>query len=144
MSFADDHENEIRQELRWLKAKYQMQLRELRDQQLGVKTKSFSLHTNPNLVETDIGASVSLLSPNFNEAKTKDLLASLSFGKNITSHSPLVANNISDNQTFQDDNIVDESSSPELLVTAKSFYTGALFPHSLQRATSLPVDAIDF
>lgn len=29
----DDYENEIRQELRWLKAKYQMELRELRDKQ---------------------------------------------------------------------------------------------------------------
>lgn len=147
LSFVNDHENEIRQELRWLKAKYQMQLRELRDQQLGVKTKSLSLHPNPNLVETDNGASVSLLSPNFNEAaKSKPALTSLSVSKNITSHSFYAAvDNIMENQTFQDDKVVvDEPSSPELMVAAKSFYRGALFPNSLQRATSLPVDAIDF
>ena len=146
-SFVDDHENEIRQELRWLKAKYQIQLRELRDQQLGVKTKSLSLHPISSLTETDNGAPVSLLLPNFNEAANNKIVqTSLSFGKNITSPSPYdAADNILENQTFQDDNvIVDESSSTELIVTAKSFYTGALFPHSLQRATSLPVDAIDF
>ncbi|XP_023515154.1 probable serine/threonine-protein kinase WNK9 [Cucurbita pepo subsp. pepo] len=119
MSFTDDHENEIRQELRWLKAKYQMQLRELRDRQLGVKTKSVSLHPNPNLAEIDIG-------------------------KDIASRSLHVADNMSENQTFRDENVVDESSIPELMFTGKSFYTGALVPHSLQRATSLPVDAIDF
>lgn len=144
-SFVDDHENEIRQELRWLKAKYQMQLRELRDQQLGVKTKSLNLQPNPTLVETDNGAFVSLLLQNFNESKAKDLLTSLSFGKNIKSHSPHVAaDNILENQTFQDENVAEESSSPELMFTAKSFYAGALIPHSLHRATSLPVDAIDF
>ncbi|KAK9070747.1 hypothetical protein SSX86_011149 [Deinandra increscens subsp. villosa] len=35
----DDYENEIRQELRWLKSKYQMELRELRDKQLGLSPK---------------------------------------------------------------------------------------------------------
>lgn len=40
--FADDYENEIRQELRWLKAKYQMELRELRDKQLGLAPKVYS------------------------------------------------------------------------------------------------------
>lgn len=35
----DDYENEIRQELRWLKAKYQMELRELKDKQLGLAPK---------------------------------------------------------------------------------------------------------
>lgn len=128
MSFAfpDDHENEIRQELRWLKAKYQMQLRELRDQQLGVKSNA--------------GALVS-----FDEAaKHKPLLTTISSGKNFTPHLPL-KDNILENQTFQHDiNVVDEPCSPEPTLTAKSFYTGALFPHSLQRATSLPVDAIDF
>ncbi|XP_023006130.1 probable serine/threonine-protein kinase WNK9 [Cucurbita maxima] len=139
VSFADDLENEIRQELRWLKAKYQMQLRELRDQQLGVKVKSFSLQPNPNLPKTDCGAFVSLLSPNINEAAAKHKAG-------ITSHSPHVAaDNVLENRTFHDDSFdVDESGSPELMITAKSFYAGTLLPHSLQRATSLPVDAIDF
>ncbi|XP_071697261.1 probable serine/threonine-protein kinase WNK9 [Rutidosis leptorrhynchoides] len=37
--YADDYEDEIRKELRWLKAKYQMELRELRDKQLGLASK---------------------------------------------------------------------------------------------------------
>ncbi|KAL6535309.1 Serine/threonine-protein kinase wnk1 [Orobanche minor] len=36
----EDYENEIRQELRWLKAKYQMQLRRLRGRQLVVRTSN--------------------------------------------------------------------------------------------------------
>ncbi|XP_071715977.1 probable serine/threonine-protein kinase WNK9 isoform X2 [Rutidosis leptorrhynchoides] len=50
--FADDHENEIRHELRWLKAKYEMQLRDLRDHQLGLvpkQTDSFSMHLDEKL-----------------------------------------------------------------------------------------------
>ena len=42
-SEAADYENEIRQELRWLKAKYQMQLRELGVVSTGIVTKPSSL-----------------------------------------------------------------------------------------------------
>ncbi|KAD5317854.1 hypothetical protein R6Q59_033254 [Mikania micrantha] len=36
---TDDYEHEIRQELKWLKAKYQLELRELKDKQLGLAPK---------------------------------------------------------------------------------------------------------
>ncbi|GFP83848.1 serine/threonine-protein kinase wnk1 [Phtheirospermum japonicum] len=36
----ENYENEIRQELKWLKSKYQMQLRGLRDRQLGAKSSN--------------------------------------------------------------------------------------------------------
>ncbi|KAL8490833.1 hypothetical protein ACS0TY_022732 [Phlomoides rotata] len=45
-TLTEDYDNGISQELRWLKAKYQMQLRELRDQQLGVVS---SLDSDPLL-----------------------------------------------------------------------------------------------
>ncbi|GAB4843404.1 hypothetical protein Ancab_013366 [Ancistrocladus abbreviatus] len=38
-TLMDDRDSEIRKEMRWLKAKYQMQLREIRDHQLGLKLK---------------------------------------------------------------------------------------------------------
>ncbi|KAL4341134.1 hypothetical protein GQ457_08G013170 [Hibiscus cannabinus] len=37
----EDYENEVQQKLRWLKAKYKMELRELRDQQVGLLSLSF-------------------------------------------------------------------------------------------------------
>lgn len=101
-----DYENEIRQELRWLKAKYKIQLRELTDKQLGVVSESTSISKDE-------------VAPTMNsERNGTDLKAyyeSSSYG----------------------------SCSPVHLFTAKSFYTGALLPHSLNRATSLPVDATD-
>lgn len=89
----DTNDNEIRQELRWLKAKYKMQLRELTDKQLG-------------LPPTDLER---------------------------TSTDPKVYNYESSYN----------SCSPVHLITAKSFYSSGLLPHSLHRATSLPVDATD-
>lgn len=48
-TISENYENGISQELRWLKAKYQMQLRGLRDQQLGVVPRPTSLDSNPLL-----------------------------------------------------------------------------------------------
>lgn len=48
-TLTEDYENVISQELRWLKAKYQMQLRELRDQQLGVVPRPTNLDSDPLL-----------------------------------------------------------------------------------------------
>ncbi|KAF6162749.1 hypothetical protein GIB67_029018 [Kingdonia uniflora] len=39
-AFSDDYENEIKKELRWLKAKYKMELLEMQNQQLGEKSKA--------------------------------------------------------------------------------------------------------
>ncbi|XP_061338665.1 probable serine/threonine-protein kinase WNK9 isoform X10 [Gastrolobium bilobum] len=97
-----DYENEIRQELRWLKAKYQMQLRELRDHQLGGKPKFTCL--SPDSKKLDHG---------------KDGVLRLS----VTPH------------------LKKQHNKP--LLRAKDFFTRALLPQSLHRATSLPVDAVD-
>ncbi|KAH1139956.1 hypothetical protein GLYMA_10G248400v4 [Glycine max] len=97
-----DYENEIRQELRWLKAKYQMQLRELRDQQLGGKPKFTSISPDTDKLE-----------------HLKDGILRLSDASNLK-----IQNN-------------------KPLLKTIDFFTGVLLPHSLQRATSLPVDAVD-
>ncbi|XAR57243.1 Non-specific serine/threonine protein kinase [Bertholletia excelsa] len=132
----EECENEIRQELRWLKAKYQMQLRELRDQQLGVvppkppALKSHKKEQNTTLLEE---GRYEVLPKCFASGKhsVSDFLVSTK-KKNGRSLSALKCDTAYG------------SCSPEEMVTAKSFYTGALFPQPLLRATSLPVDAIDF
>ncbi|KAK6117162.1 hypothetical protein DH2020_049041 [Rehmannia glutinosa] len=98
LSLKDDYDNEIMQELRWLKAKYKMQLRELTDQQL----------------------------------------------EHFSEFAPIISEKSGTNRKVYDSESSYNSCSPVHLVTAKSFYSGALLPHSLHRATSLPVDATDF
>ncbi|GFP84029.1 serine/threonine-protein kinase wnk1 [Phtheirospermum japonicum] len=96
-SLEDDYDNEITRELRWLKAKYKMQLRELTDQQL-----------------------------------------------DFTTFAPMNSEKIGDNRKVYNYESSYSSCNPVHLVTAKSFYSGAMHPRSLHRATSLPVDATDF
>lgn len=109
---TEDYENDIRQELRWLKSKYKTQLRKLNDQQL-VKSSSFDWD-NKNVAKVD-----------------KDEFELKSW-------------NSTNNQMVYNYESAYNSCSPVHLVTAKSFYGGGLLPHSLHRATSLPVDATDF
>lgn len=147
-AYWDDYENEIRQELRWLKAKYQMQLREFKDQQLGVKLKSSSLNPDSDNVEhkKDNGVSLPLILPKAKRDKKEPANKTHSSGKHFASYlrnnaENRCANSASEKvQHYQE---LNESYRPEQIVTAKSFYTGALLPHTLHRATSLPVDAVD-
>ncbi|KAJ4722451.1 putative Kinase [Melia azedarach] len=132
----DDYENEIRQELRWLKAKYQMQLRELRDQQLGVKSKSSTS------TEYKVSPSSVLPKPESNRSFQR----SVSSRKQLTSYIPIDGEKKCGNganQRVQSCELINWPYSPEPMVTAKSYYTGALLPQPLHRATSLPVDAVD-
>ncbi|KAI5573382.1 hypothetical protein BDE02_10G077200 [Populus trichocarpa] len=144
----DDYENEIRQELRWLKAKYQMQLRELKDQQLGVKSKSSSLSPNSDNMEhqKDNVPSLPLILRKAKRGNNEAALKFLSSAKNFASCFPTDADKRwvdSGKRKVQNCEAINMACSPEPMVTAKSFYTGALLPHSLHRATSLPVDAVD-
>jgi len=139
-----DCENEIRQELRWLKAKYQIQLRELKDQQLGVKPKLTCI-ISPDTKKLNCGKNgIQSLSAQYKLKiqKNKPQLRSIVSGK----HFPVEDEKFNDyaDQMVQNVDEINQSNSPERMVTAKDFFTGALFPSSLQRATSLPVDAIEF
>lgn len=139
----DDYENEIRQELRWLKAKYQMQLRELRDQQLGTKPKLVSATPSFDSMEhsNDYKLSPSSLpTPLEGDDNAPPL-------KHFSSYYSLDTDKGYANFPYQKPNNrepVSNSCSPEGMMTAKCFYTGALLPQPLHRATSLPVDAVDF
>ncbi|CAL8989640.1 unnamed protein product [Prunus brigantina] len=141
----DDYENELRQELRWLKATYQIQLREIRDQQLGVKPKTSSLSPNSDHSEhrEKNGALMSLVSPRRTKENKKPSLKSFSSGKHFTYFPVDAEKKYLANQSLQNCEAIDGAYSPEQMITAKSFYVGAMLPHSLHRATSLPVDAID-
>lgn len=108
---SDDYENEIRQELRWLKAKYQMELRELRDKQLGLASKASTMNIK------DKSASATAL----RKHKDDDLLKSFASGTHFISFS------LNDGETEECENTSFED----------------LFPQPLNRAISLPVDAID-
>lgn len=142
-----DYENEIRQELRWLKAKYQMQLRELRDQQLGVKWKSSGLSQKFDNLEHRKGeVSQPLGSPQIKRENNEPLLKPFPSWKHFTSDFPIGADKKCcsvANQMTENSEAINGSYSPEKMFTAESFYTGALvLPNSLLRATSLPVDAV--
>uniref|UniRef100_A0A5B7CD15 non-specific serine/threonine protein kinase n=1 Tax=Davidia involucrata TaxID=16924 RepID=A0A5B7CD15_DAVIN len=145
-ALAEEYENEIRQELRWLKAKYQMQLRELRDQQLGVVSKPSTVTLNSDNKEhkKDNGFHMSPDSTPSKEERSNLLLKYFASGKHFTSYFPIDAEKKFANPRVQNYEASYGSCSPEEIVTAKSFYTGTLLPHSLHRATSLPVDAVDF
>ena len=144
-----DYENEIRQELRWLKAKYLMQLRELRDQQLGTKQTFLSITPSLDSMDhsNDIKVSPSSL-PTLQEGDDNvPLLKTFPSGKHFSSYFPLDSEKgyaYFPCQKPHNHEPVSNSCSPEGMVTAKSFYTGAFLPQPLYRATSLPVDAVDF
>ncbi|KAK8548557.1 hypothetical protein V6N13_054657 [Hibiscus sabdariffa] len=128
----DDYENEIRQELRWLKAKYQMQLRELRDQQLGSKPKN----------NNEIKATTSSTSTSPNRETNGPRLQSIPSGKHLDLYSTTSEKNCASFANHHSE-AINSSYNPERVASAKSFYAGAFLPHPLHRASSLPVDAVD-
>ncbi|KAG8373064.1 hypothetical protein BUALT_Bualt12G0131900 [Buddleja alternifolia] len=127
LALAEDYENEIRQELRWLKAKYQMQLREFRDRQLW---KSSNFDPDKRECKND-------------EFEENDNSGPKSFasGKHFMTFS--TEKNSFVKRDYDYESAYNSCSPVHNMVTAKNFYSGGLLPHSLHRATSLPVDATD-
>ncbi|XVE62856.1 hypothetical protein DITRI_Ditri06bG0153300 [Diplodiscus trichospermus] len=121
-----NHENEVPQELRWLKAKYQMELRELRDQQLGLVSDS-STSTNRDKKQSDEVLSL----PRSNTLRRDQANDHKSCAKDEHFNSDLHECKAMESMRVDD------------IVTTPAFFTGTLLPHSLHRTTSLPVDAVD-
>ncbi|KAI3469571.1 hypothetical protein Pfo_026234 [Paulownia fortunei] len=140
-ALKEGYENEIRQELRWLKAKYKMQLRELTGQQLKVVSKS-SIWDSDN--KECMKENLQMISSIAKGDKDEFELKSFACGKHFTTFPPVNSEKNGTNQKVYNYEPSYNSCSPVHLVTAKSFYSGALLPHSLHRATSLPVDTTDF
>ncbi|XP_051129727.1 probable serine/threonine-protein kinase WNK9 [Andrographis paniculata] len=121
----EDYENEIRQEMRWLKAKYQMQIRKLRDQQLGVvsrysdpnfeKLRAVSRHSNPGFEKVE-----EMAREDGNGEVTPDY-----------------------NGTFDGYESICDTFGGLNIGAARNLYSKHFLPNSLHRATSLPVDATD-
>ncbi|XP_012569973.1 serine/threonine-protein kinase WNK1 isoform X2 [Cicer arietinum] len=135
----DDYEKDIQKELRWLKARYQMELRELKDQQLGLTTKSSRSGNGKHKTNYVVMSSSSTerFKGGNNDIHSKHVTNNLSYDfGHVHKSSP-----ISDTQ--RDENCEAAESLGEGMVTAKSFYSGSLLPHSLHRTVSLPVDAFD-
>lgn len=146
-SVAEDYENEIRRELRWLKAKYQMQLRELKDKQLGGVVSKPDDNKEQKKDHKSSPLSMSLLfKPTTTRRRSSREEKSGAICRDdfpfilpVSSSSKLKRAN----QGAAVQVTAYNTCSPEHIVTAQSFYTGALLPNPLHRATSLPVDAID-
>jgi WNK lysine deficient protein kinase len=118
-----DYEKEIQHELRWLKAKYQTELRELRDQQfVGLEAKS--PHTTSKHETT---------------AETVNGFDNRNYDSSYHSQEHKSHPNL-DTRRAQNCAM---TCSDEDVVTAKSFYTRLLLPDTLHRTVSLPVDAVD-
>ncbi|KAL8171361.1 hypothetical protein V2J09_023165 [Rumex salicifolius] len=120
----DDHDNRVRNELRWVKVKYQMQLRELRDHQLGSYPGGFEEgydKNKPSSAESNCGSSRKKLSCYLSDDGSQDS----DFKKLLRSCAAT-------------------SSESKPLVNRKDIYKEVLLSHSmLHRAASLPVDAVD-
>ncbi|XP_048225727.1 serine/threonine-protein kinase WNK1 isoform X2 [Ricinus communis] len=140
----DSNENKMQQELRWLKAKYQIELSKLRDQQLDFASRSStSINTDCKIRN---GVSSSTIMNSFQENRNEDLLKSFAHEKLYRPNLHTDVNKSCPNlDTRRDQNCEAKKESPRAgtMVTAKNFCTGSLLPHSLHRTTSLPVDAVD-
>lgn len=141
---SDSNENKMQQELRWLRAKYQIELGKLRDQQLRLISRS-STSSNRDCKPSNELLSCSVMN-SFQENSNEDLLKSSVDDKLYSPNLHVVINKScpnSDTQRARNCKAIEESSRTRDMVTAKSFYTRSLLPHSLHRTTSLPVDAVD-
>ncbi|KAG6750612.1 hypothetical protein POTOM_045117 [Populus tomentosa] len=136
---ADSNENEIQQDLRWLKAKHQMELRKLRDERLGLAVKP-STSRNGEEKTSDVVSSTSMLN-SFQGGSNGDLLKSLA--KQISHSLHTHASALSDARRPWNHKAMNQSPRAKDMVNAKNLCTGPLLPHSLHRTTSLPVDAVD-
>lgn len=140
----DDKENEIRHELRWLKAKYQIELRDYRYQQ--IEELMGELHQSPDLVDKKC---------NDGQMKSFHLGTHFSFPIPSIDIKPIPAINgyfpygiaVNCSTSRPDEEVrmgqhceVNPESSPEKLFRAKSFYAGAYQP--ISRSKSLLVDAV--
>lgn len=78
------------------------------------------------------------------EEKTEVLLKSFDSGKHYNLCYPVEYGKTCASQRIQNFDTAFGAYSPKQVVTTKGFYAGELLPQSLHRATSLPVDAVDY
>ncbi|KAF6164690.1 hypothetical protein GIB67_033906 [Kingdonia uniflora] len=138
---SDNYENEVRQQLRWIKARYQMELRELRSRQLGDIAKAPIFSPASENMESNIESRKVSLQGECNMEFLKSIASRMSSSTYFSDALSNFPN--SETQRAQNGELTTCSSSPDHIFTAKSYYGRALLPQSLLRSTSLPVDAVD-
>lgn len=128
----NDYEKEIQHELRWLKAKYQMELRELRDKQMGLEAKS--PHTSSNIKHKTTSETVNGFENEIHFDNHRDYDSSYGFREHKSQ---------ANSETRRAQNFSAMYCDEESIATAKSFYTRMLIPDTIHRTVSLPIDAVD-
>lgn len=140
---TNDCESEVQWELRWLKAKYQLELREVKDHQLGISSKSStprSCHEGDQ-DQADDTFSQSLHLNLLLEHERRILLSESESVHNAKSEDFSKSCPISRIQRVRNCEAMEGSYTTQHLGHTKNF-TGSLLPSALYRTTSLPVDAV--
>lgn len=136
-------ENEVQWELRWLKAKYQLELREVKDHQLGISSKSStprSCHAEQDRADDRFSNSLHL--NQLLEHERRILQAESESVQNSSSIEDLKKScPISRIPRVRNCEAMESSYTTQNLATTTNF-TGSLLPSALHRTTSLPVDAV--
>ncbi|EXB39207.1 Serine/threonine-protein kinase WNK1 [Morus notabilis] len=143
---SDNHEKGMVQGLRWLKAKHQMELRELKDHQLGLVSNSSNNGNTEHRLDNGFLSSLVLNTLGENNGvvfqssayDSSQFMSSDYRDNNVNKSSPG-----SETQRARKCAAMESSPNAEDMVNAKSLHTGSLFTHSLHRTVSLPVDAVD-
>ncbi|XP_027154427.1 LOW QUALITY PROTEIN: probable serine/threonine-protein kinase WNK9 [Coffea eugenioides] len=133
---SNNYEHEIQQELRWLRAKYQINLRDLRDQQLGLTNRSCKSHSSS--ANSKCNSEIGTRSPSILLKPSADHV-NLDLNQNLQQSSP---NSVS--QRDRKCEATKETPNVKDIVAVKKFCKNSLLPNSLHRTTSLPVGAIYF
>ncbi|KAM1251003.1 hypothetical protein FF1_033544 [Malus domestica] len=140
----DSYENGIQKDLRWFKAKHQMELRELRDEQLGIISTSLPNASKEHKI--DNGFLSSLVSNTIQGINNIVLSKSCAYDhQHLTPDFHANLEKSCPNSEPQRARNCEAMESPNAanVITGKSLYTDSLLPHSLRRTVSLPVDAVD-
>lgn len=125
---SDDYENEILKELRWLKAKYQMEMRDISNQQFVAISPKQQIKSGVTSSSVSTAFSRKAFSCHFPSPDGQNL--------SLTNSCPI-------SETQRDRHCEAGDYIAEQIFTANSFYTDALLPQSIHRSKSLPVDAVD-
>ncbi|XP_054813361.1 probable serine/threonine-protein kinase WNK9 [Prosopis cineraria] len=143
LDLEDKCGKEIEQELRWLRATYQIELRELRDRQLGMTKSSQTSDRNDNKEYGMMSLSLSprdALNRGNHGIHTKSFTNNGSCGSSCHS---LVNRSRPNSDTQRARTCEAMGFHGEGMVCTKSLDEGSLLPLYVRRTVSLPVDAVD-
>ncbi|KAL2345772.1 hypothetical protein Fmac_007057 [Flemingia macrophylla] len=135
----NEYKKEVQQELRWQKAKHQMESRKLRDKLFGMAAKSSQTSNRKHITKQGI-----IMPSSLTEAlKVVGHGIRLNPIANFWNYDSSFYSQVQKSHSYLDTQNCEVMCSHEVgMVTSKSFYTG-LLPNTLQRTVSLPVDAVD-